>query len=67
MGRRVKLLLENWREYLDEGMKTPADLPDHVYIGIKQVIVTAHGLSQEQRQIVDGALFYTTLQWNGQQ
>ena len=31
----MKLLLENWRQYLTEGMKTPADLPDDVYIGIK--------------------------------
>jgi len=32
----MKLLLENWRKYLAEGMKTPADLPQHIYIGIKQ-------------------------------
>jgi len=32
----MKLLLENWRKYLAEGMKTPADLPDDVYIGIKK-------------------------------
>ena len=30
----MKLLLENWREYLNEGMKNPADIPDDVYIGI---------------------------------
>jgi len=30
----MKLLFENWREYLAEGMKTTADLPDDIYIGI---------------------------------
>jgi len=35
---KMKLLLENWREYLaeGEGMKTPEDLPDDVYVGIKK-------------------------------
>ena len=32
----MKLLFENWRKFLSEAMKTPADLPDHVYVGIKQ-------------------------------
>ena len=34
----MKLLLENWREYLaeGEGMKIPEDLPDDVYVGIKK-------------------------------
>jgi len=32
----MKLLLENWRKYLAEGMKTPEDLPDDVYVGIKK-------------------------------
>ena len=32
----MKLLFENWRKFLNEGMKTPVDLPDHVYVGIKQ-------------------------------
>ena len=34
----MKLLFENWREYLaeGEGMKTPEDLPDDVYVGIKK-------------------------------
>jgi len=32
----MKLLLENWREYLNEGMKKPADIPDGVYVGIIQ-------------------------------
>jgi len=32
----MKLLLENWRKYLTEGMKTPEDLPDYVYIGMKR-------------------------------
>jgi len=31
----MKNLFENWREYLTEGMKTPEDLPDDVYIGIR--------------------------------
>ena len=30
----MKLLLEQWREYLNEGMKSPTDIPDDVYIGI---------------------------------
>jgi hypothetical protein len=30
----MKLIMENWRGYLAEGMKTVADLPDDLYIGI---------------------------------
>jgi hypothetical protein len=29
-------LFENWQKYITEGMKTPKDLPKHVYVGIKQ-------------------------------
>ena len=32
----MKLLLENWRKYLAEGMMTPEDLPDDVYVGMKR-------------------------------
>ena len=32
----MKLLLENWRQYLAEGMKTPVDLPNNIYVGIKK-------------------------------
>jgi len=32
----MKLLLESWRNYITEKMKTSADLPDHVYVGIKE-------------------------------
>ena len=31
----MKLIMENWRGYLAEGMKTVADLPDDIYIGIQ--------------------------------
>jgi hypothetical protein len=31
----MKLLLENWREYLNEGMKNPADIPDYAYVAIE--------------------------------
>ena len=30
----MKLIMENWRGYLAEAMKTVADLPDDIYIGI---------------------------------
>jgi|TARA_R110000782_G_scaffold183068_1_gene273295 hypothetical protein len=36
----MKLLLENWREYLNEGMKSPADIPDYAYVAIE---VTGEG------------------------
>jgi hypothetical protein len=31
----MKLLLENWRGYLNEGMKSPADIPDYAYVAIE--------------------------------
>ena len=38
----MKLLLENWREYLNEGMKNPADIPDDTYIGIMEDMGDMH-------------------------
>ena len=33
----MKLIMENWRTYLSEGMKTIKDLPENVYITIEEL------------------------------
>jgi len=38
----MKYLFENWRKHLlTEAMKTPADLPDNVYVGVKRARANA--------------------------